>query len=52
MMVNLISENITDDSLQLKPKVHVKIEGTANDDKNKEGVGDDKIKGKECYDTL
>jgi hypothetical protein len=42
MMANMISENITDNSPQLKPKVHVKIEGTANDDKNREGVRDDK----------
>jgi hypothetical protein len=52
MMANMISENITDNSPQLKHKVHVKIEGTANDDKNREGVRDDKIKGKEGYDTL
>ena len=48
----MISESITDNSPQLKPKVHVRIEGTANDDKNREGVRDDKIKGKEGYDTL
>ena len=42
MMANLISEFITDKSPQLKPKVHVKIEGTANDDKNRKGAEDDK----------
>ena len=45
MMANLISKIITDNSPQLKPKVHVKIEGTANDDKNRKGVEDDMIKG-------
>jgi hypothetical protein len=35
MMANLISEIITDNFPELKPKVHVKIEGTANDDKNR-----------------
>ena len=33
-------ENIHDSSPQFKPKVDVEIEGTANDDKIRGGVGD------------
>ena len=45
-------EDIPDNSPQIKPKVDVEIEGTANDDKIRGGTGDDKITGDGGYDTL
>ena len=45
-------ENIPDNSPQIKPKVNVEVEGTANDDKIKGDTGNDKIEGNQGNDQI